>query len=246
MITDGTYEPKHPDGKPLTLGGKRIIVKVWSLFEDRYLDVFAGKWDAVYADVLPAGITSRTELTAWVAAHVKTVAHDRAVRAEWDAISDSCTFGSQRWHAMMGASENADLTMQDEGGIYGDQTSTRWFEVAVMGFESNMATGEYEEPEDPNATYAVRVPNVILDYAKKSETTQVDLSALEIRTRTYSSLTIGTRKEMTALADYIEHLVWLRESRALGRDELDFPPSKLRVVSERIYKACEHIFRLPS
>ena len=255
MIKDGTYIPHKPGAstlaevKPLTLNGAKVTIQVWSVGDSRYLDLFAGEgdaWHSIYADTLPGELTTMVQLFSWADEYVKAYAWDLAVRADWDKIYDSCTSGSQRWHAMMGAAENADLTMQEEGGTYGDKTSTRWFEVAIAGFESNMSTGEYVEPEDESATYAARVPNVILDYARESETTQVDLSALTISPRTYSSLVSGTRKEMTALADYVEHLTWMRESGALGRDELNYAPAKLRPVSERIYQACENIVRLPS
>jgi hypothetical protein len=68
--------------------------------------------------------------------------------AQWDAIQDGLVDYSQRWNCALSASENADLTLTEDGtwtdGGKCERTS-RWYETALSGFYSNLDENAYAE-----------------------------------------------------------------------------------------------------
>lgn len=145
------------DAKPLEIEGGKVTAE---LFDDTRLYIYVGLELAFEGD-RPENTTDEAKLIdfivktaqAWPSAkaeQAKAATELEALEAAWARIEASCSEEhSDRWHAMMGGSENADATMEGNGYGYGQQHGTpyraEWLECAIAGAEANLAEIETVE-----------------------------------------------------------------------------------------------------
>lgn len=121
------------------------------------IELSDGHWDVIIDedDTYMPGLKDENDALAHMLSALDTARPAREERrltaklaVQWNAIEDGLVDYSQRWHCALSASENADMTLTQDG-MWTDsgknERTSYWYETALSGFYSNLDEDAYAE-----------------------------------------------------------------------------------------------------